>query len=840
MKTAPQPRATLLEFFSELESKPGTFLVHDDGFRLTRRSFHDVVRAARCCARRFREAGIQPGDKILIYSENRPEWIAALWACLLAGAAAVPVDYRSSADFVARVQAITGARLILAGEETRNIRIDGAATWLLTDFEWPSESVPFDPHPAASSDLIQILFTSGATGEPKGVTITHRNILANLEPIEREIRKYLVYGKPFHPIRFLNLLPLSHLFGQSMAAFIPPLIAGEVFFRSGFDPREIARLVRAQRISVVVCVPRILDLLREYAVGRFPESKQQLPAGTGWPRRWWHYRRVHREFGWKFWAFITGAAPLDPHLEEFWRGLGYVVIQGYGLTETAPIVTLNHPFHTRKGSVGKPIAGVEVKLAPDGEILVKGENVTHGYFGAAGEGRALEDGWLHTGDIGEMDEEGRLRILGRKKEMIVTPEGMNVFPEDVEAALHRQPGVLEAAVVGKREGAAERIHAVLILEAGADAEAVVRGANQSLEDHQRIRGFSVWPGLELPRTEGTRKLKRAEIRKWVEGAAPAAGARGSGLEELLARYAHGRALTPETTLEELGLSSLDRVELLTELEQRSERPLSEDQFQAARTVGDLAALAAARAGTGAKPPAASPADDFDFPRWNRSGWAGFLRRISLPTWILPLGRIFARVRVSGLENLAPLTGPVIFAANHQSHFDVPMILDALPARWRYRTSPAMAKEFFTEWFHPQGFTLGQRLRTGLMYYLSALFFHAFPLPQREAGARMTLRYAGELASEGISILIFPEGKRTETGEINPFQPGVGLMASRLGLPVVPVRVEGLDRVLHKTAKWPTRGKATIRFGAPLLLSGDDYAALARQVERAVRDLGNGA
>ena len=205
-------------------------------------------------------------------------------------------------------------------------------------------------------------------------------------------------------------------------------------------------------------------------------------------RRWWRYRRIHRLLGLKFWAFVVGAAPLGAELEAFWSELGFAVIQGYGLTETAPIVTLNHPFSTKKGSVGKAIAGVEVKIAPDGEILVRGENVTSGYFNAAEEtARAFEDGWFHTGDIGEVGADGQVYIRGRKKEMIVTPEGLNVFPEDVERVLDEVAGVRESAVVGVAIGSEERVHAVLVLEPGVDVDDVVRAANAKLGDAQKIR-----------------------------------------------------------------------------------------------------------------------------------------------------------------------------------------------------------------------------------------------------------------------------------------------------------------------------------------------------------------
>jgi long-chain acyl-CoA synthetase len=303
-----------------------------------------------------------------------------------------------------------------------------------------------------------------------------------------------------------------------MATFVPPMLEGTVVFMRGYNPNDIVRQIRTRRVSVLVSVPKMLDVLREHVLRQAPESADPPPRPERVLRRFWRYRRAHRVFGWKFWSFVVGAAPLDPTLEEFWGRLGFVVVQGYGLTETAPIVSLNHPFRTSRGSVGKAIAGVEVKIAPDGEILVRGDNVTRGYYKSdQATADAFEDGWFHTGDVGEVDAEGRLFIRGRKKEMIVTPEGLNVFPEDVERAINEQPGVLDSAVVGApvAGSSAERVQAVLLLAPGTDADAVVRAANARLGDHQKIRASAVWPDKELPRTEGTRKLKRRELKRWL-------------------------------------------------------------------------------------------------------------------------------------------------------------------------------------------------------------------------------------------------------------------------------------------------------------------------------------
>jgi long-chain acyl-CoA synthetase len=837
------PVRTLVDVFRTLETRRGEFLVYDDGYRVRRHSYADVTRAARGFAAKLIGWGVGKGDKVILWGENRPEWIACYWGIQLTGAIAVPVDYRSSPEFADRIRAIVEAKAVLAGDD-----VEAAAmpVWRLAELDWSADG-PVPQVPIDRDDIAQIVFTSGATAEPKGVVIRHRNILANVIPVATEIDKYKKYAKPFSPIRFLNLLPLSHMFGQSMATNIPPLIDGTVVFMRSFNPHDIVRRVREWRISVIVCVPKILDVLKEHAV-RIDPAAADPPKGLSIPARWWRHRKIHRMLGMKFWAFIVGAAPLAPALEDYWKRLGFVVIQGYGLTETAPIVTLNHPFKTNTGSVGTAIGGVEIKIAEDGEILVRGENVSTGYYGeetsafarsasfGGTTGRNIDSaGWLHTGDIGEKDEQGRLFIRGRKKEMIVTPEGLNVFPDDVERPLNTQKGVIESAVVAARatEGTegAERVHAVLRLDPGVDAETVVRSANAQLADHQRIRSFSVWLDGELPRTEGTKKLKRAAIKQWVDsGATPAAGPQDDPLQALLAKFAGARALDGATSIEGLGLSSLERVELMVALEDQFQTRIDETRFAGAKTLDDLRAVVTAA------PQEAEVSEPVDFPSWNRRWPVRIIRRASQATWMLALTRIFAWVRVSGLEHLDQVRGPVVFASNHQSHFDVPVILAALPGTWRARIAPAALKEFFKPHFFPAEFPARQVFTNRLNYYLSAFFFNIFPLPQREAGARQTLRYIGEVAGDGFSPVIFPEGIRSESGDIKPFKPGIGMIGSRLGLPIIPVRIDGADRVLRTGWKWPKPGPVSVTFGRPIRLSGDNYAELARQIEQAVQDL----
>jgi long-chain acyl-CoA synthetase len=382
------------------------------------------------------------------------------------------------------------------------------------------------------------------------------------------------------------------------------------------------------------------------------------------------------------------------------------------------------------------------------------------------------------------------------------------------------------------EGAQERVHAVLRLDPGTDLDAIVRAANTALEDHQRVRTASAWTDGDLPRTEGTRKLKRAAIREWVRsGQRPVTASGGHTVEALLERFSHGRPVSETTTIEELGLSSLERVELMVALEDRFQSRVDESRFAQAASVADLKSLLAAPG------PDAEPVDDpVDFPTWNRTWPVWLVRRLSQATWILPLARVFAHTRVEGQEHLRAIRGPVVFASNHQSHFDVPVILSALPGRLRARVAPAMAKEFFKAHFFPAGYSRRERLSNSLNYYLAAFFFNAFPLPQREAGARQTLQYIGELSGRGWSVLIFPEGMRSQSGEIKPFRGGIGMIGARLDIPVIPVRLDGIDRILPTGSSFARPARVRVAFGAPLTLHGDDYSALAKQVEDAVRAL----
>ena len=360
-----------------------TAVVIRQGLRRHTVTYSELATLAGRFSSELAHRGIVKGDRILIWGPNGPEWIAAFFGCVLRGVVPVPLDDAGSLDFAQRVERDVAPKLIV-GSAAHLTALDGAVPqFRLEDFTatLPPQPDFSEPEGLRESDPLQIVFTSGTTGDPKGVVHTHRNVLASLRPIEREAQKYLKYERFFHPIRILHTLPLSHVFGQFMGLWIPPVIAAEVHFEDRLIGSELVERIRGERISVLAAVPRVLDLLRDYLRQRFPDLEERRKTAQGvraW-KKWWIFRDVHRLLGFKFWAPVSGGAALPSDLEDFWNSLGFVVIQGYGMTETTALVSLNHPFHTSRGSLGRVLPGREIKLTDEGEVLVRGETVSNTY-----------------------------------------------------------------------------------------------------------------------------------------------------------------------------------------------------------------------------------------------------------------------------------------------------------------------------------------------------------------------------------------------------------------------------------------------------------------------------
>jgi long-chain acyl-CoA synthetase len=693
------------------------------------------------------------------------------------------------------------------------------------------------------NDILQIVFTSGTTAEPKGVVITHGNALANIAPLEQEMRRYLRYERFVHPLRFLNLLPLSHVFGQLLGMFLPPLLGGTVIFQEELKPSEVLNTIRRERVSVAVTVPRGLQSLkqkleRDLEDGGESESfrrRFRSAEGRHFLRRWWTFRAIRQQFGWKFWAFISGGAALDIETEEFWGRLGYAVIQGYGLTETTSLISVNHPFRLGKGSIGKVLPGREVKLAKDGEILVRGGGVTSGYWNESGSQKVSDtEGWYRTGDIGALDEAGNLYFKGRKKEVIVTPGGTNVYPEDLESALRRQPEVKDCIVVGiEREGNAEPC-AVVILRGDAELAPAVQRANQSLAEYQRMRLWFEWPQEDFPRTN-TQKPRRNVIREAAEAhllEKRADGGANRPLADLIARVTGRRStigLRQDASLDsDLGLSSLDRVELLNSLEDRYQVDLSETRFSAVQTVGDLERMLRGDA---------APALKYHYPNWALRWPATWLRNLTHYLLMRPAILLLGWPRVEGREHLRGVKGPLLVVSNHVGDVDPGLILTALPARFRHRLATATGGETLEVLRSPvadRGLFL--RVYDRMRWTLGVALLNLFPLP-REAGFRRSFAYAGAAVDRGYSVLVFPEGRHTTDGKMNPFRAGIGLLAANLGIPVLPMRIDGLFEVKQAGKRFAKPYTISVRIGKPIKFQPEtDPQQIAAELQKAVAAL----
>ena len=813
--------------------------------------------AIRFC-RELEGRGIGKGERVMLWGENCVQWVAAFFGCAMRGVVVVPMDDGASGEFAGRVAGQVEARLWVCSR--KHAQLAGKACTVsyvvLEDLSQKAGGTPAllssGDATVGRDDILQIVFTSGTTAEPKGVVITHGNVLANIAPLEREMQPYLKYERWVHPVRFLNLLPLSHVFGQFLGMFLPPLLGGTVIFQEELKPSEIVNTIRRERVSVLVTVPRVLQSLKQKIErdledgGKIEDFRRRFRASEGkhFLRRWWIFRGIRRQFGWKFWAFICGGAALDSETEEFWGRLGYAAIQGYGLTETTSLISVNHPFKLGKGSIGKVLPGRDVKLADDGEILIRGGGVAAGYWDKSGQASAGgevtdKDGWYRTGDVGALDEAGNLYFKGRKKEVIVPPGGLNIYPEDLEAALRRQPEVKDCVVVGIERGGNAEPCAVVILRNDVRGEARMAGmverANQSLAEFQRMRMWVEWRGEDFPRTN-TQKPRRNLIadfaaKEILRPGEKLASAGESPVEELIGRVTGRsvRGLSADAALDsDLGLSSLDRVELISALEDRYQVDLSETGFSAARTVGDVEKMLRGEA---------RPRAEYHYPRWVLQWPVTWLRWLGYHLLMRPAMILLGWPLIEGRENLRGWSGPMLVVCNHITDVDVGFVQTALPARLRNHIATAAGGESLEALHTPEasrGWWVG--IYDRVQWVLGVSLLNLFPLP-RDAGFRKSFAYAGEAVDRGYSVLVFPEGRHTVDGKMNPFRTGIGLLANNLSIPVLPMRIRGLFEVKQAGKKFAPPWRICVRIGQPVKFPvGTAPERIAQELQGAVEAL----
>lgn len=836
--------ASLLVDLERRGDEPAVVSKH--GLRTVRTSYRQIARLAGRYSRELESRGITKGDRVVIWGANGSEWIAAFFGCILRGVIPVPLDAAGSPEFVRRVIQDVSPKLVTGSQEQIHALDRTVAQIAFEDFDATLLGEPL-LEPVASlqaDDTLQIVFTSGTTGEPTGVVHTHRNVLASLGPIEREIQKYLKYERVFHPLGILNTLPLSHVFGQFMGIWVPPLLGAVVYFESRLIGRDLAVWIQRERISVLAAVPRVLGLIESHLIERFPGLPARLKAAEGHSalRRWWMFRDVHRCLGLKFWALISGGATLDADVEHFWTTLGFVVVQGYGMTETAALVSLNHPFHPARGTIGQVLPGREVRLSTEGEILVKGETVS-GATWTGGKVQPRESEWLSTGDLGTLDAAGSLSFRGRKKDVIVTAAGLNIYPEDLEAALLRQPQIRAAAVVEARGAQGPHPLAALVMRgAGDDAAEAVRSANRDLAEFQQIRHWAIWPEPDLPLTSTGKVLRREVAAAFAAapGGEPSGRPASGGLASIIQRITgeDTSALPDRARLsEDAHLDSLGRVELQSALETRFGISIADADFQKVQTVGELRELL-----TGS-PSAEEPAtplapyrDPHIYPQWPWTRMARAVSLVFLEAIAMPLVALLAAPRVKRDSTREPDV-PLLIVANHVTMYDVPILLFGLGGRTRRRVAVAMAGEMLLDWRHARG--QGNwflNLLAPAAYYLVTALFNVFPLPQ-SGDFRASFAHAARAMDRGFHVLVFPEGRRTPDGQMHAFQRGSGLLWKELQCDAFPVYLGGLWDAQSGKTGWFRSGRICTHAGEVVALpsQADPQAATALLEER-VRSL----
>ncbi|MCC7292023.1 MAG: AMP-binding protein [Phycisphaerales bacterium] len=871
---------SLFEAFSNVArvypDKPALQVLREK--KWVRYTYDDALRATGVIMRRLEERGLVAGDRVALCAENGPEWGLTFLALMRAGMTAIPLDPQLRGEDAWASTRFAQGKLMCAGrttlEKLEQSRGGGDAPLaLLADPFVPppgaSRDAGPDAHPISGSELASILFTSGTTVAPKAVQLTHRNFIANARALLER-----------HPLRptdeFLSVLPIYHAF-EFTGGFLAPLACGAtITYLDQLKGPEIVAAMQSTGTTVMLVVPRILrmfydSVLKNVALaGKFKRflfrASERVSDWTG--RRYGRvlFAPIHRQFGGRLRMFVSGGSALDAELFHAFRRWGFPVCEGYGLTETAPVLTVSTLDSARPGSVGTPLCNVELEIRHQnlegiGEVWVRGPSCTSGYASnKEATDELVVDGWLRTGDLGWQDSVGNLYLTGRAKDLIVTSSGKNVYPDEVEFRYRELPYVKELCVLAmpcsRTHG--EAVHAVAVIDPSAapgldvsSMEREVRSAAaevaESLPSHQRITTFHFWH-TELPKTS-TMKAKRGLIRDMLlsKGAAEtrpdAAGGEiqvdlsspaASCLWGILSRvsrlpkeaiHAHSHLLL------DLGIDSIARLEVVSEIEANFRMKISEKESGELARVSDLLARIGSR-----KPVAGARREPDVFARSVLSnGRTGDLNGGLPPAlkpvrWALRGGTIafmstYVRVDAHGVENL-PATGPFILAPNHSSHLDSPAVVTAIGGRRRVWI--AAAEDYFFD--------------TSLKKFLFGKVFDTIPFDRHSDGVA-GLRRCAEALHKGDGLLIFPEGTRSQSGSIQPFKVGSAVLATEAGVPIVPVHIARTYDLLRKGQRFVRPGTVRVAFGAPVpprtLVDPhadryEAYRAMMEQVEQSVR------
>jgi long-chain acyl-CoA synthetase len=847
-------------------------------------TYSELQNMAESVSRWILEHGFRPGSRLAILADNHPRWVAAYLGIIASGCVVVPLDTALHDDQVTKLLKDAGASAVFC--DARHVTVARPAAtelklgMILVDPDRASKpssddrwlgNLPaifeagrgnFKPQPANNEDLAALIYTSGTTADPKGVMLTHANILGEVEAVFN----WVELG-PTDAL--LGVLPLFHVLAQ-MANLLLPLVKGSrIVYLETLNTTELMRALSERNITAFAVVPQFFYLIHErltQEIAKRGRATQKIFAAMLVINRSLRkvginagpvlFRKVHETLGPKMRYLVTGGSRFDPAVARAFHDLGIDVLQAYGLTETTAAIYANSPHDNEIGSVGKALKGVEGKIVdpqpqdegpPVGEVAVRGAVVMKGYWNRPDATDAVfRDGWFLTGDLGYFDSHGHLFLTGRKKEVIVLSNGKNVYPEEIEAHYMKSPFIKEIAVMGlegKPGEGGDRLHAVIVPNFDelrrrkiVNAKEVIRfdveGLSSQIASTKRVGSYEIWQD-DLPRTT-TRKIKRFEVEKKVRAnqgkkledgsELPAEKALTQEETDWLNRADVQRALkiiretarsTPSSlrrtlNLElDLGLDSMQRVDLLSRLEEELGGDVEESQLAEIYTVRDLvdAILESAASGagsTGARQTFAGwkaiLAEDPDDPDVHALAHPNFLNDTF---WYL-VTRLFQvisldlfQLKVTGVEKL-PLTGAYIISSNHQSYIDPAILASVFPSEVFYRAFAVGTSEIFGKGFM-------RRLARSIKVIV--VDPDANLIPAMRAGA-FGLRHGGVL-------VLYPEGERSIDGTPKIFKKGAAILSIHMQVPIVPVAIDGFYDVWPRSKPFQGFKPLRIEIGDPI-------------------------
>lgn len=863
-------------------------------------TFGEMLSQIRSIAFRLTQEGINFGDRVALIGENHPNWAIAYLGILYRGATVVPLDPSGTIETLTNFIENSESKLAFisetAIEKFQNIcerigrkipavhlQSEAETNGFFSFTDWTATEITEDfkhEEPRASgNDLALLIYTSGTTGVPKAVPITHGNIFEESTRVQE-----VMNVSPDEVL--LSLLPLFHAYSQIVNLWLATTIGARVVYLSELNSEEIGRGMREGGVTALTGVPRLWYLFHKKifdAVGVSPFLVRKLFGKmlslNGFTRDYLNinagrilFKKVHEGFGGRLRLAVSAGSSFDAKVAKDFHKLGFTILQAYGLTETSGAATVTRFEDNKIGSVGTPLNGVEVKIDDAneegiGEVLIRGPIVMPGYYNnpEANKQAFTEDGWFRSGDLGRLDEDGHLYIVGRKKDIIILPSGKNVYPEDVEAHYAQSPLVGEICVLGVKDEAgdfaqAEKLCAVVVpdfeylkLNKIANAREALRfdldNLGRELPEYQRVRDY-IMRSEALPRTP-TRKLRRFELKKQIEtSGAPQRQARNANefefsesdkmlmsshaaeqLTKAIRQHApDAEKIHPQMNLElDLGLDSLARAECLASLEQSTGMNFNPEKSAVALTVGEVLALVDSN-NASAKSLTQS---DFNWreilnqPDESSLEVQPILKQKTLTPLIAYLllrfvyffSRVFLRMEVSGIENLTSLKRPFLICPNHQSYLDPILVCSVYPKDILKNIFHVGASEYFRNFITAQ----------------IAGLINIVPVDP-DTNLLRAMRAGAVGLKAGKILNIYPEGERSFDGLLHKFKKGGVILATELDLPVIPVALDGVYKVWARKSKRIRFAKVKIKFGEPIRFQTNDYEKNTAQLKETIQKM----